>query len=140
MANFEYWWLLVFPLFFGLGWLAARIDVSQILSENRRLPESYFKGLNFLVNEQPDKAIEAFVEIADVSQETVELHFALGKLFRRTGEVERAIRMHKSLVDRTHLSVDQKLAALYELGQDYYRAGLLDRTEEIFSKLLDSSY
>ncbi|MDE3022184.1 MAG: lipopolysaccharide assembly protein LapB [Pseudomonadota bacterium] len=140
MIDLEYWWLLIFPLFFGLGWIAARIDIGQILSENRRLPQSYFKGLNFLVNEQPDKAIEAFVEIADVSQETFELHFALGKLFRRTGEVERAIRMHKSLVDRTHLSSDQKLAALYELGQDYYRAGLLDRTEEIFIKLIDSPY
>src|SRR4029079_2138884 len=81
--EFEYWWLLGFPLFFGLGWMAARIDIKQIVSESRALPRSYFKGLNFLLNEQPDKAIEAFIEVVKVDPETIELHFALGSLFRR---------------------------------------------------------
>ena len=138
--EFEYWWLLGLPLFFALGWLAARIDIKQIVSESRALPLSYFKGLNFLLNEQPDKAIEAFIEVVKVSPETVELHFALGSLFRRRGEVERAIRMHQNLVDRPHLAAEQRLTAIYELGQDYLKAGLLDRAEEMFIKLQDTSY
>jgi lipopolysaccharide biosynthesis regulator YciM len=133
--EFEYWWLLGFPLFFGLGWVAARIDIRQIVSESRALPRSYFKGLNFLLNEQPDKAIEAFIEVVKVDPETIELHFALGSLFRRRGEYDRAIRMHQNLLERPDLGADQKLAALAELGQDYLKAGILDRAEEVFKKL-----
>jgi len=138
--EIEYWWLLVLPLFFGLGWAAARIDLRQLLSESRALPRSYFKGLNFLLNEQPDKAIEAFIEVVKVDPETIELHFALGSLFRRRGEVERAIRMHQNLVERPGLAAEQKLAALFELAQDYFKAGLLDRAEELFLKLEATSY
>jgi len=133
--EIEYWWLLALPLFFALGWLAARIDIKQLLSESRALPMSYFKGLNFLLNEQPDKAIEAFIEVVKVDPQTIELHFALGSLFRRRGEVERAIRMHQNLVERPDLAQQQKLAALFELAQDYFKAGLLDRAEELFLKL-----
>src|SRR5881398_2300984 len=133
--DFELWWLFGFALFFGLGWLAARIDIKQLLSESRQLPRSYFKGLNFLLNEQPDKAIEAFIEVVKVDPETVELHFALGSLFRRRGETERAIRMHRNLLERAHLPEDQKVIALAELGQDYLKAGILDRAEEVFKKL-----
>src|SRR5688500_2471596 len=133
--EIEYWWLLALPLFFALGWLAARVDIKQLLLESRALPVSYFKGLNFLMNEQPDKAIEAFIEVVKVDPQTVELHFALGSLFRRRGEVERAIRMHQNLVERTDLVEEQKLAALFELAQDYLKAGLLDRAEELFLKL-----
>src|SRR5438067_2526891 len=88
MVEFEWWWLLGLPLFFGLGWIAARIDIRQIVTESRALPRSYFKGLNFLLNEQPDKAIEAFIEVVKVDPETIELHFALGSLFRRRGEYD----------------------------------------------------
>ncbi|MGZ8231170.1 MAG: lipopolysaccharide assembly protein LapB [Burkholderiales bacterium] len=133
--EIEYWWLLGLPLFFALGWLAARIDIKQLVSESRALPMSYFKGLNFLLNEQPDKAIEAFIEVVKVDPQTVELHFALGSLFRRRGEVERAIRMHQNLVERPDLQEEQKLAALFELAQAYLKAGLLDRAEELFLKL-----
>ena len=133
--EFEYWWLLGFPLFFGLGWIAARIDIRQIVSESRALPSSYFKGLNFLLNEQPDKAIEAFIEVVKVDPETIELHFALGSLFRRRGEYDRAIRMHQNLAERPGLGADQKLIALAELGQDYLKAGILDRAEDVFRKL-----
>jgi lipopolysaccharide biosynthesis regulator YciM len=138
--EIEYWWLLVLPLFFGLGWFAARIDIKQLLSESRALPMSYFKGLNFLLNEQPDKAIEAFIEVVKVDPQTIELHFALGGLFRRRGEVERAIRMHQNLVERPDLASGQKLTALFELAQDYFKAGLLDRAEELFLKLEVTSY
>ena len=138
--EFEFWWLLGFPLFFAFGWLAARIDIKQLLSESRALPLSYFKGLNFLLNEQPDKAIEAFIEVVKVDPQTVELHFALGSLFRRRGEVERAIRMHENLLERADLAPEQKATALYELAQDYLKAGLLDRAEEMFSKLAGTTY
>ena len=142
MSEFEFqnWWLLGFPLFFALGWLAARIDIKQLLSESRSLPSSYFRGLNFLINQQPDKAIEAFIEVVKVDPQTVELHFALGNLFRRRGEVERAIRMHQNLIDRTDLGSDQRLSALYELAQDYLKAGLLDRAEEMLLKLRGTPY
>ncbi len=133
--DIELWWLLTLPLFFALGWMAARIDIRQIVTESRLLPASYFKGLNFLLNEQPDKAIEAFIEVAKVNPQTIELHFALGSLFRRRGEVERAIRMHQNLAERENLGQEQKLLALLELAQDYLKAGLLDRAEELFLKL-----
>src|ERR687887_1166423 len=110
--DLEYWWLLALPLFFALGWIAARIDIKHLLRESRALPMSYFKGLNFLLNEQPDKAIEAFIEVVKVDPQTVELHFALGSLFRRRGEIERAIRMHQNLLERADLPQDQKVIAL----------------------------
>jgi lipopolysaccharide biosynthesis regulator YciM len=138
--EFELWWLLALPLFFGLGWLAARVDIRHAMSESRSLPASYFKGLSYLLNEQPDKAIEAFIEVMTVDNETVELHFALGGLFRKRGEVERAIRMHQNLVERDDLAQEQKLKALSELGQDYLKAGLLDRAEAIFNKMENTTY
>ena len=135
MIEFEYWQLLFFPLFFALGWAAARIDIRHLVKESRALPRSYFQGLNFLLNEQPDRAIESFVDAVKVDPHTIELHFALGSLFRRRGETERAIRMHQNLVERDDLPQDLKLQALAELGQDYLKAGLLDRAEEAFNKL-----
>lgn len=138
--EFEYWWLLAFPLFFMLGWVAARIDIKHIVSQSKQLPESYFKGLNFLLNQQPDKAIEAFTEAAKADTEAVELHFTLGGLFRRRGEVDRAIHLHQALVDRPDLGREQRLAAQFELGQDFLAAGLLDRAESIFKTLAETHY
>lgn len=138
MSEFEYWQLLLIPVFFGLGWAAARVDIKQVVHESRALPRSYFQGLNFLLNEQPDKAIDAFLEAVKVDPETVELHFALGSLFRRRGETERAIRMHQNLIEREDLAEDWRLQALSELGQDYLKVGLLDRAEEVFNKLLQT--
>ena len=137
---FEYWQLLLIPVFFGLGWAAARVDMRQVVHESSSLPRSYFQGLNFLLNEQPDKAIDSFLEVANVDSQTVELHFALGNLFRRRGETERAIRMHQNLIDRADLDDAVRLHALAELGQDYLKAGLLDRAEEIFNKLIDTTF
>jgi len=138
--DFEIWWLLGIPLFFTLGWIAARVDIRQLLSESRSLPKGYFKGLNFLLNEQPDKAIDAFIEIVRLDPESVELHFALGNLFRRRGETERAIRVHQNLLARPDLPAEQKTQARFELGQDYLKAGLLDRAEEAFTVLLSSNF
>ncbi|RJG23903.1 lipopolysaccharide assembly protein LapB [Massilia cavernae] len=138
--EFEFWMLLGIPLFFGLGWIAARVDVRQLVSESRTLPRGYFKGLNFLLNEQPDKAIDAFIEIVKLDPETADMHFALGNLFRRRGEVERAIRVHQNLLARPDLPLEQQQHAQYELGMDYLKAGLLDRAEETFNGLVDSQY
>lgn len=140
MMEFEYWWLIVIPLFFGLGWYAARIDLKQLLHESRELPRSYFKGLNFLVNEQSDQAIDAFIEVVRLDPETIELHFALGNLFRKRGETDRAIRMHLNLYQRSDLDLAQRQHALFELGQDYLKAGLLDRAEQAFVELSESTH
>ncbi len=138
--EFEIWWLLGIPLFFSLGWIAARVDIRQLISESSSLPKGYFKGLNFLLNEQPDKAIDAFIEILKLNPETVELHFALGNLFRRRGETERAIRVHQNLLSRPDLPIEQQTQAMFELGQDYLKAGLLDRAEETFNQLVAGQY
>lgn len=137
---FETWWLLALPLVFGLGWMAARFDLRQLLSEQGALPRSYFRGLNFLLNEQPDKAIDAFIEVARLDPETTELHFALGALFRRRGETERAIRVHQNLATRPDLPEPEREHALYELGQDFLKAGLLDRAEESLRRLMSGPY
>jgi lipopolysaccharide assembly protein B len=138
--EFEIWWLLSIPLFFSLGWIAARVDIRQLLSESRSLPNGYFKGLNFLLNDQHDKAIDTFIDIVKLDPEAVELYFALGNLFRRRGETERAIRVHQNLLSRPDLPSEQQTQARFELGQDYLKAGLLDRAEETFNQLVASPY
>ena len=138
--EFEIWWLLFIPVFFVLGWIAARVDIRQLISESRSLPRGYFNGLNFLLNDQHDKAIDAFIEVLKMDPETADLHFALGNLFRRRGETERAIRVHQNLLLRPDLPQEQQLQANYELGQDYLKAGLFDRAEETFGLLINSTY
>ena len=120
--------------------MAARFDIRQMLSETRNLPDSYFKGLNFLLNEQPDRAIDAFVEVAKLDPETTELHFALGSLFRRRGEMERASRVHESLLSRDDLPVTEREHAQHELAQDYLKAGMLDRAEAAFAALKNTAF
>src|SRR6218665_3473666 len=120
------WILLGLPLAFILGWLASRLDLRQIRAENRQAPKAYFRGLNFLLNEQQDKAIDAFIEAVENDPDTSELHFALGNLFRRRGEFERAVRVHQHLLSRGDLSAGDRHRAQYALALDYLRAGLLD--------------
>lgn len=138
--EFEFWWLVTLPLFFGLGWIAARIDLKQLLNEARTLPAAYFKGLNFLITNQQDKAIESFSEAVQANAESFELHFALGSLYRRRGEVDRAIHLHVDLLKNKELAPQQKLAVTAELAQDYLKAGLYDRAEELFETLNDDRY
>ncbi|MCO5107409.1 MAG: lipopolysaccharide assembly protein LapB [Burkholderiaceae bacterium] len=144
MLEFEAWWLLAIPLFFGLGWFAARYEANLGSSERRRggggLPDAYFRGLNFLLNEQPDKAVDAFIDVVRLDPETIDLHFALGNLFRRRGESDRAIRVHLNLAERGDLDASQREHALFELGQDYLKAGLLDRAEDAFNRLEGTRY
>jgi lipopolysaccharide assembly protein B len=138
--DLNFWLLLGAALFFAFGWIAARIDIKHLMSESRSLPDSYFRGLNFLLNDKPDKAIEAFIEVSKTDTQTAELQFALGGLFRRRGEVDRAIRMHQSLVERPDISEEAKTQALFELAQDYLKAGLLDRAEALFLDLRATAY
>ncbi len=131
----EFLWLLL-PVAAASGWWVARRSHAQEPGAGR-VPPDYFKGINFLLNEQPDKAIEIFTKMVEVDSDTVEPYFALGSLFRRQGEVERAIRIHQNLIARPSLHRVQRNHALFELGQDYMQAGLLDRAEHLLIELLE---
>jgi len=133
-------WLLL-PVAAASGWwLAVRSQRQRQHRPSPELGEHYFKGLNFLLNEQPDKAIEVFVDMLEVDSDTVETHIALGNLFRRRGEVDRAIRIHQNLIARPTLERDQRNTALLELSRDYMRAGLFDRAENLLEELLEASH
>lgn len=127
-------WLLL-PIAAASGWYLARRTAPRPLPQ---LGPSYVKGLNYLLNEQPDKAIEVFLQMLEVDGETVETHLALGNLFRRRGEVDRAIRIHENLIARPALTSDQRWLAVQELGIDYMRSGLMDRAEGLFKELLEA--
>jgi lipopolysaccharide biosynthesis regulator YciM len=130
---------LLLPVAAASGWWVAKRSVRSEAARLRQgdMDPAYFRGLNYLVNEQPDKAIDVFVRMLEVNSETVELHLALGNLFRRRGETDRAIRIHQNLIARPTLSRPQRAQALLELGQDYLRAGLLDRAEGLFNELVE---
>lgn len=122
------------------GWLVAEFRNrrrSTRTSPPAALSEEYLKGLSFLINEESDKALEVFLRMADVDNETVETHFALGNLYRRRGEVDRAIRVHESIMARPSLSAGHRLEAMFALAEDYFRAGLFDRAEHLFQELSD---
>jgi lipopolysaccharide biosynthesis regulator YciM len=133
---------LLLPVAAASGWLVAlrgeRRRQTQARHARRQLSPHYFRGINYLLNEQPDKAIEVFIKMLEIESEMVETHLALGNLFRRRGEVDRAIRIHQNLIGNRGLSDEERTLAMLELGMDYMRAGLLDRAEELFKQLLDS--
>jgi len=130
---------LLLPVAALSGWLIGRNGTSKDHRACDDLNADYFKGLNYLLNEQSDKAIEVFVHLLEVDSETVETHFALGNLFLKRGEVDRAIRIHQNLIARPTLTRLQRQQALFELGKDYLRAGLLDRAESLFIQSSDNS-
>lgn len=134
------WILLGVPLVFALGWITSRLDLRQMRIENRQAPKAYFKGLNYLLNEQQDQAIDAFIEAVQRDPDTSELHFALGNLFRRRGEYERAVRVHEHLLSRADLSKIDHDRAQHALAQDFLKAGLLDRAEDALRKLDGTRY
>jgi len=139
--DFDLQWLLLgLPVAFALGWLASRFDVRQWKREERDSPRAYFKGLNLLLNEQQDKAIDAFIEAVQHDPDTSDLHFALGNLFRRRGEYERAVRVHQHLLGRADLPRAERDRAQHALAQDFLKAGLLDRAEEAFRALEGTAY
>lgn len=138
LSAYDLLWLLL-PVAAASGWVVARWPVGGFRKHKSfDLPSAYFKGLNYLLNEQPDKAIELFIKVLEVNAETAETHLALGNLFRRRGEVERAIRVHQNLVAKPTLDPSQRAQALLELGQDYLKAGLFDRAENLFNELIDN--
>jgi lipopolysaccharide biosynthesis regulator YciM len=134
------WILLGLPAAFALGWIASRLDLRQMRIANRQAPRAYFKGLNYLLNEQQDQAIDAFIEAVQNDPDTSELHFALGNLFRRRGEYDRAVRVHEHLLSRADLSAADRQRAQHGLALDYLKAGLLDRAEEALRKLEGTAY
>ena len=139
--EFDWQWILIaLPLAFALGWLASRLDLGQWRRSFAQAPKAYFKGLNLLLNEQTDKAIDAFIEAVQADPDTSELHFALGNLFRRRGEFERAVRVHQHLLQRADLSLADRQRAQHALANDFVKAGLFDRAEAAFKALEGTPY
>jgi lipopolysaccharide assembly protein B len=139
--DFDFTWLLwALPLTFGLGWLASRWDMRQMRVQSREAPKAYFRGLNHLLNEQQDQAIDAFIEAVQGDPDTAELHFALGNLFRRRGDYDRAVRVHEHLLARADLSRKDRDRAQHALAQDFLKAGLLDRAESALHKLQGTAH
>jgi lipopolysaccharide assembly protein B len=134
------WLLLALPITFGLGWLASRWDWRQMQRDEKRSPRAYFKGLTHLLNEEPDQAIDAFIEVVQNDPDTADLHFALGSLFRKRGEFERAVRVHQHLLQRADLRSTDRERAQLALAQDYMKAGLFDRSQAAFEALLNTSH
>jgi len=139
--DFEFQWLLLgLPLFFILGWLGSRFDLRQMRRETSGSPKAYYKGLSLLLNEQQDKAIDAFIETVQNDPDTTELHFALGNLFRRRGEFERSVRVHQHLLVRADLPQAERERAQHALAQDFVKAGLFDRAEAAYKALEGTAY
>lgn len=132
--------LVALPAAFLLGWVASRFDLRQWRRSDRQAPKAYFKGLNLLLNEQTDKAVDAFIEAVQHDPDTSELHFALGSLFRRRGEFERAVRVHQHLLQRADLSPGDRQRAQHALAQDFMKAGLFDRAEDAFRALAGTPF
>lgn len=134
--DFDLQWLLLgLPVAFAFGWLASRIDLRQWKREQKESPKAYYQGLNLLLNEQHDKAIDAFIEAVQHDPDTSDLHFALGNLFRRRGEYERAVRVHEHLLQRADLPAAERERAQHALAQDFMKAGLFDRAQQAFEAL-----
>jgi len=130
--------LALIPAAAWIGWALAKGTTTRgERKRNRNFSHRYFQGLNYLLDEQPDKAIAVFIEMAEVTEDTIETHLALGSLFRRRGEVERAIRVHQNIISKPELDERQKTRALLELGEDYMHAGLFDRAESLFTELIE---
>lgn len=131
-------WPLLLPAAAWSGWwVASRSYYGKEKRIENRLSREYVVGLNYLLNEQPDKAVDIFIKLLEVDSETVETHLALGSLFRRRGEVDRAIRIHQNLIARPQLSLHDRKEALMALGQDYMSAGVFDRAERIFLEVVE---
>jgi lipopolysaccharide assembly protein B len=139
-VEFEAWWLLIPLGCFVLGWFAARVDISYVLRDARALPSAYFRGLNFLLREQHDKAVESFVDVSRRDPHALDLQLALGSLFRRQGRVGEATSIHQSLVDRHDLPKEKRDLAQFELAQDFHAAGLFDRAETVYEQLVGTAF
>jgi lipopolysaccharide biosynthesis regulator YciM len=130
---------LLFVVAAATGWFFARLSGSPKEKRSEDFSSDYFEGLNFLLNEQPDEALGVFVRMVDVDSETIDTHFALGSLFRRRGEVHRAISIHQNIIDRSELPRADRERAMKALADDYLKAGIFDRAEAILRKLSDKA-
>ena len=134
------WLLIGLPVAFALGWLSSRFDLRQMRRVQRDSPKAYFEGLNLLLNEQQDKAIDVFIQAVQDDPGATELHFALGNLFRRRGEFERSVRVHEHLLARGDLPTGERERAQHALANDYLKAGLFDRAEAAFRALAGTPF
>lgn len=131
---------LLLPVAAAYGWYMGRRSAQQSKQEEaNRLSRDYVTGVNFLLSNQQDKAVDLFLEMLKEDTSTVEAHLTLGNLFRSRGEVDRAIRLHQSLMESASLTYDQRLLAIQQLGRDYMAAGMYDRAEDMFSQLVDET-
>jgi lipopolysaccharide biosynthesis regulator YciM len=137
--ELELWWLLLFPAFFALGWLAARVDMRAVLKQAKSVPAGYFRGLDALVDDKTDVAAQSLAEVARNAPGEIELSLTLGKLYRKRGENDRAIRLHQGLLESTDTASEQRDVVRFELAQDFRKAGLVDRAEELLLKLLQGN-
>ncbi|OBT15918.1 lipopolysaccharide assembly protein LapB [Vibrio sp. UCD-FRSSP16_10] len=129
---------LLLPIAAAYGWyMGQRSARQESQRHSNQISRQYMHGLNLLLSEQSDKAVDHFIELLQVDDETIDTHLALGNLFRSRGEVDRAIRIHQSLITRTELTIDQKNIALQQLAKDYMVSGFLDRAEKIYEQLVD---
>lgn len=135
--DFQVWYFVALPVLFLAGWIARGYETRVRTADQGGAPKALFRGLNFLLNDQPDRAIDAFIEVAKLDPETIELHYALGNLFRRRGEFDRAVRVHNYLLSRADLPATERAKALAELAHDYLKGGMLDRAEAGFQQLVD---
>lgn len=139
--EIELWSALVGIIaFFALGWFAARADIRHIMRDARALPSAYFRGLNYLLRQENDKAVTSFVEVSKRDPHALELQLALGSLFRREGRISEATATHQSLVDRHDLPKDKRERALFELAQDFHASGLFDRAEALYEQLTGTAF
>jgi lipopolysaccharide biosynthesis regulator YciM len=140
--SLSYLWILSLPIAAASGWFAALKSRDSLNKKHKKykksiIPHDYLVGLNFLLNEEHDKALNVFIRMLEVDSDTVETHLALGNLFRRRGEVDRAIRIHQNIIARPNLEKDYRTQALLSLAKDYLSAGVLDRAERLFLELIN---
>jgi lipopolysaccharide biosynthesis regulator YciM len=140
MIEFEFWWLLVIPLFFILGWVSARVDIKQIIAESTNLPASLFKALSYLNSNQNESAITELEKAVKLKNNSLEIHFALGSLLRREGKYDKAINLHIALLNKREITSEQEDSIKAELAQDYFKAGLYGRSESILKDLKNENY
>ena len=130
---------LLLPVAAGYGWIMGRNSVRQAQrKQSSILSKHYYKGLNFLLSDQPDKAVDTLIKMININSDTIETHIAMGNFFRHRGEIDRAIKVHQNLVSREEIQPNQRENALKELGHDYTQAGFLERAENAFLQLLNS--
>ncbi len=142
MENEIWMWLLpiiLLPVFFAMGWFAARVDMKSVLKHAKSVPVGFFQSLDALVDRNTGKAARLLAEVSDQRPDSYDLSLTLGKLYRQRGENDRAIHMHRALLDSPDTVGDKRERVLYELGQNYQSAGLVDRAEQIFLSLHDGN-